>query len=351
LRLIGTTVDAVAPAPALDAMGMDAVPDDLRVTVVRQVEELTRRQMWAAKARRPRGELSRGSFDAQFRAVAAGADVLHLEETQTGWCGLGMPVPRVLNVHYLAYRNVSVETLTPRDVPRVAEFLYAEALLARRHRWLVASSDYVAGGLRRLAPRSEVVVIPLSLDPAHYRPAVIDGPPRVGIIGTMTWAPTRAAVEHLMNRVWPLVVGEVPEAELHVAGIGADTLSSAAQHAGVRIVGRVASANDFLRSLTVLAYPAPARGSGMKVKVMEAMATGVPVVTTRRGAEGIGPSDGVVVMSDEQSLARMVVDLLRDLEACRQRGASGRNDMVARFSPRVTASAFDDVYAAVAGTG
>jgi glycosyltransferase involved in cell wall biosynthesis len=314
---------------------------------VPSVETLSRRQQWLAKTRRPRGDLARGAFERRLREAAKTAEVLHLEETETGWCAYGSALPRVLTVHYLAYKDAALDTLTARQIPSIAEFIYAEALLARRHRCLVASSSYVADGLRRLSPRSDVVVIPLALDPSYYQAAPLEKPPVVGMIGTMTWAPSRAAADHLINRVWPLVVAAVPEARLLVAGRGAVALSKPPGVRGVRIVGEVASANDFLRSLAVLAYPAPARGSGMKVKVLESMATGVPVVTTKRGAEGVGASDGVVVVEEERSVAAAVIDLLRDTDGRRERGAAGRADLSARFSPAVTGAAFGDVYASL----
>ena len=56
----------------------------------------------------------------------------------------------------------------------------AERAAVRRHRYLVASSPLVADALRAAAPRAEVVLAPLSLDPALYPAAPLDGPPTAG---------------------------------------------------------------------------------------------------------------------------------------------------------------------------
>ena len=80
---------------------------------------------------------------------------------------------------------------------------------------------------------------------------------------------------------------------------------------GVEIVGEVPSAAEFLRGLSLLLYPVR-RGSGMKVKVLESLAAGVPVVTTRFGAEGIEPGAGVIVAEDDEALVAAAVALLED---------------------------------------
>jgi glycosyltransferase involved in cell wall biosynthesis len=71
----------------------------------------------------------------------------------------------------------------------------------------------------------------------------------------------------------------------------------------------------------------------MKVKVLEAIASGVPVVTTPEGAEGIEPNDGIFVSTDEAELARATAELLRDEAARRERGRAGRQAFLERYAP------------------
>jgi glycosyltransferase involved in cell wall biosynthesis len=181
----------------------------------------------------------------------------------------------------------------------------------------------VADAIRRAAPRAEVVLAPLSLDPGLYRPAPLDGPPTAGLIGTAGWPPTAAAIQVLLEDVWPRVHGLAPDASLVLAGRGTERFGFG---------GEVDSARDFFQSLSVLLFPLP-RGSGMKVKVLEALASGVPVVTTPAGAEGIEPSDGVVVLEEPQALAAAAAELLVDEAARKERGAAARADFERRFAP------------------
>ena len=153
-----------------------------------------------------------------------------------------------------------------------------------------------------MAPHAHVAVAPLPLDPAVYTPRAPLDAPVAGLIGTAVWPPTANAVERLLTSVWPRVLERRPDARLLLAGFGMEREAFAhlPDLPGVEWRGTVPSATDFLRELGVLLYPL-GRGSGAKIKVLEALALGVPVVTTPDGAEGIG---GPAASSSTSTTAR-----------------------------------------------
>jgi glycosyltransferase involved in cell wall biosynthesis len=267
------------------------------------------------------------------RSEAMHADVLHLEEIATAACGDGVRTPSLVHLQYLARRDRAFGPPWRSEFRQVLEFVRAERAAARRHAWLVASSPVVATELRRLAPRAEVVHAPLALDPADYPPAPLDGPPVAGLIGSAAWPPTAAAVHRLLTEVWPALRRLAPDARLRIAGRGTDALADRAPE-GVELLGSVPSAGEFLRSLSLLLYPLE-RGSGMKVKVLESIASGLPVVTTAAGAEGIEAGEGIVVEQEAAALARAAAGLLADESERRSRGSAARSAFAARYSPRV----------------
>lgn len=299
------------------------------------------------RLRRPRGDLALGEFGARVRELARDADLVHLEETETAWCDKGVKRPSLVHLHYLVLRDRQLGAPWRRQGRDTLELALAERAAVRRHRHLVASSPVVADALRASSPRAEVVLAPLSLDPDLYEPASLDGPPVAGIVGTGTWPPTREAVKRLLGRVWPRVRSLAPEARLLVSGRGMEFLAGRDSGPGVELLGEVRSGREFLRGLSVLLFPLE-RGSGMKVKTLEAIASGIPVVTTPAGAEGIEPNDGVVVEESDDRLAAAAAALLSDVSERRERGRAARAAFERRYAPAPATRPLVELYARIA---
>jgi glycosyltransferase involved in cell wall biosynthesis len=297
------------------------------------------------RLRMPRSELS-GTFAEHVQAAAADADVVHLDELESSWCAVADRSPSVLHLHYLVEEDRGPGPPWTRSFFRYYEEVRAERLTAKRHPDLVANSPRVADLLRKLAPRARVTVVPLGLDPAQYRRAPLDGPPEAGLIGTLDWPPTMGAVRTLLSETWPAVHRNVRHARLVLAGRGMEQL---AVQGGVEAIGPVGSSADFFDELSLLLYPIR-RGSGMKVKVLEAMASGVPVVTTDIGAEGIAPNDGVVIARSEEDLVRAATRILRDEDERRERGNAGFACFRERYAPKPATEPLVGLYERLAGT-
>jgi glycosyltransferase involved in cell wall biosynthesis len=322
------------------------LPAGIPVDVI-SVPRQDRRQAWADLLRRPLGYLSRGDFGDHVRKRAAEADILYLDQVQAAWCDLGCHVPSVVHLHYL----VRLDRPGRPDGLRAAAQLFglssAERAASRRHRFLVANSPVVAAELRRRAPHADVTVVPLVLDLQYYPPAG-DISLVAGFIGQGTWPTTAAAARRLVEGVWPLVRRELPEARLLVAGRGMTEIGLLPTP-GVEVVGEVDSAAGFLRDLSLLIFPTE-RGSGMKVKVLEALACGLPTVTTPVGAEGLAPTAGVMVAVEDAELARAAVSILRDDGERRERGAAARRAFAERHTPAVAAGILAELYSRMAAS-
>lgn len=340
LRAHGVDVRALAAVQPFTILGEG--PDDLPVELIRVASEPAGWRTRLDRVRRPRGALCQGEFATRFRELAIDADLLHLEETETGWADEGLALPSLVHIHYLVRRDRPPGRPWTRTGRDTIELGLAERAAIRRHRYLVASSPLVADELRRRAPNAEVVLAPLSLDPGDYRPAPLDGPPIAGIIGTAAWPPTATAMRRLVTRIWPRVRAHVPEARLFIAGRGTDTLGFRREN-GVEILGEVASASEFFQQLSLLLYPLE-RGSGMKVKVLEAIASGIPVVTTSAGTEGIDAGDSIVVEAEDERLAISAARILGDEAERRQRGSIARRMFELRYAPKPATKPLVDLY-------
>jgi glycosyltransferase involved in cell wall biosynthesis len=322
-------------------------PADVEVEIVEVSPEPPGWRSRLGRLRRPVGEFARSELGERVRAEAHGADVLHMEEVDTAWCSEGVQLPAGLRLHYLVRRDRALGAPWRREFRHLLEFELAERRAIRRHNVLIAASPLIADELAARAPRARVELVPFCLEPDDYPPAPLDGPPTAGIIGTATWAPTASAMTSLVGDVWPRVRPLMPEARLLVAGRGTASLGGLSGRPGVEVLGEVRSATDFLRDLSVLVYPL-ARGSGVKVKVLESVASGVPVVTTPAGAEGIDAGDGIVIETDPGRLANAVAALLRDQGERRQRGEAGRAAFLERYSPAPATEPLAALYRAMA---
>jgi len=352
LHANGLDVRAVAPVRRFAGVEVsdELPPEDLPVELIRlehsaETHRVMRLRGLASRVHRPRGELADPRYLRALGVAASGADVLHLEETETGWAGRGAAVPQILHVHYLTRLDRDAGPLGRRAWREVTEFAAAERRLSRRAAHLLASSPVVAAELRRLAPRATVHEFAMPLDVRTYGAPATARAPVAGLIGTATWGPTRSAMTELVNRIWPQVAGSVPDAGLLVAGRGSETLGLDGT-GRVRICGQVPSARDFFAQIALLLFPL-SRGSGVKVKVLEAMASGVPVLTTPAGADGAPRSDGLLVAPDMTSLRDRAIDLLRRPHELWARGQAARADVLCRHEPAVATAPLLDIYSSL----
>ena len=339
-------VTALAARQHFQAAGTP--PPDLPLTEVAVPAEPPGLRARFAAYVHPRTELARGVFYERVREAARGADVVHLEQVETAGCDAGIATPSLVHLHYLVRRDRALGLPWTGDFRDVLLWQRAERAAIGRHRYIVASSPVVAAAIREIAPRSRVIVAPLSLDPAYYRAAPLDGPPVAGIIGTAGWPPTRAAIERLATRVWPTVRRLAPDARLIVAGRGTDRIAGLAGIPGLEVAGSVDSAAQWLSELSLLLFPLE-RGSGMKVKVLEAFASGLPVVTTAAGSEGIDASEGAVVDEEDEGLARAAAQILLDPGERRERGAAARRAFDQRYAPEPATRPLVELYEEMAG--
>jgi glycosyltransferase involved in cell wall biosynthesis len=135
----------------------------------------------------------------------------------------------------------------------------------------------------------------------------------VAFIGGMDWIPNREGVDWFIEKVWPLVMAQIPDARFYLAGRNFPDEIRNLNVPGLVVVGEVESARDFIMSKSVSIVPLFA-GSGMRVKIVEAMALGRAIISTTVGAESLQYTDGKnILISDEvEGFANALIRLLKD---------------------------------------
>ncbi len=114
-------------------------------------------------------------------------------------------------------------------------------------------------------------------------------------IGAMDWLPNQEGLLWFLNEVWPTLHRQLPQVSLHLAGRKMPDHLLQLKLDGVFVYGEVKDAAAFMRSKHINIVPLLS-GSGIRVKIIEAMSLGKTVVTTTTGAAGINYSDGVDIL-------------------------------------------------------
>jgi hypothetical protein len=137
---------------------------------------------------------------------------------------------------------------------------------------------------------------------------------RVGFIGSMNWHPNITGIKWFINKVWPCVLEKIPSATLQIAGRGLrqhETVLPSGKN--IVIAGETEDARAFMASCHVIIAPLFS-GSGLRIKIIDAMSAGRPVVATPVSAEGLQAVNGreLAVAGDPESFCSALSSLLQD---------------------------------------
>lgn len=165
----------------------------------------------------------------------------------------------------------------------------------------------------RRGPRVEVV--PNGVDCAHNRPGLVPPQPASLVFnGSLTYSANYDAMQWFLVEVWPRIRAQAPKATLAITGSteGVD-LAGLALDGSVTLLGYVEDVRIPVAGAAVAVAPIR-QGGGTRLKILEAMALGTPVVATSKGAEGLDVADGehLLLADDPQRFADAVLRLLAD---------------------------------------
>jgi glycosyltransferase involved in cell wall biosynthesis len=196
-------------------------------------------------------------------------------------------------------------------------------------------------------PHLRVEVIPNGVDIKKYQPLPMeDLSPSMMFIGNMGYPPSADAMLFFCRDILPLIRRTIPDVELWIVGRDAppDVLNLADEN--THVTGRVEDVIPYYQRSSICIVPLRA-GGGTRLKILESMALGRPVVSTTIGCEGLDVVDGqhLLVADDAEQFAEKTVRLLTDQQLHRTLSAYGRRLVETSYDWDVIAKQLMDVFA------
>jgi glycosyltransferase involved in cell wall biosynthesis len=251
--------------------------------------------------------------------------------------------PVVVDTHEIAYDLARQMAGTEVGISRRVYGNVNWRKLAHEERFAFRDADGLAAcsvadeeRLLRDAPKARIVVIPNAADVDFYQPRPTDPPPdgrTLVYFGLLSTFPNIDAVRFLLQEIWPRVAAARPEARLKI--IGGKPSAEMRAHAGPRIeiTGFVDDLRPHLASAVGIAVPLRF-GGGTRLKIVEGMAMGKAIVSTRLGAEGIDAvhERDILLSDDADGFAKELIRLLDDAALAERLGKDARKLAVERYS-------------------
>jgi glycosyltransferase involved in cell wall biosynthesis len=283
-------------------------------------------------------------------------DAIWLEQTHTGSLlpfidRRSAPVVLVTeNVEHDVRRQEAREKPWSRERARIT---LDSARLRRFERRVLSQVDAVTvvseeDGARfaRLGGLQRVVVIPNGVDPRYFawHDHTENRRDRLLFTAHMGYPPNRDGCLWMCNTVMPEIRRRVPAAQLRLVGVGMGPEVRGRHNPaeGVEVVGEVDDVRPYMEDADL--YVIPLRvGGGTRLKALEALAVGLPVVTTSRGVEGLGLTEaGLVVVADTPAdFAAAVARVLGDRAQREHRIRAGRRFVEERYDWRSIAGVLE----------
>lgn len=224
---------------------------------------------------------------------------------------------------------------------------YEKSMLARATR-VVAVSSEDARLLRQRFGLGDVDVVDNGIDRDFFEDVVPErDPAKVLFLGSLEWRPNLDAIGQLLDRIFPAILEQQPNARLCIVGRNppAALIRRVAALPWAELHADVADVRPYLARCGVLAVPLRI-GGGSRLKILEALACGTPVVSTRVGAEGLclRPGTHHVEVESVDDMAAALVRCLRDPAPAQQMARTARAFVLDRYDWEALALQLEDVW-------
>ncbi len=309
---------------------------------------------WMSRALTP------APFVDRFRALATQGhfDIVHVNHIEMGiLLRDAVMARRVLGIEMLAPKARRLAEIESRRVRRLFLRL-EEAKLRRYERWLCSQADLWTMAshqecqlVQALCDRPAVVAVPNGVDTSLYSPDLTsvrrNHDNSLLFVGSLAYAPNSDAVSYFYRSCWPELKVEFPQLRWRIVGRDApDEIRALAEEDNrIEVTGWVDDIRPYLQQSLALVVPLRS-GGGTRLKILEALAAGLPVISSTVGAEGLDvETDRDILIADSpgdftEGIRRLLVEPGVPESLIRE----GRRLVESQYDWRTIARKLDDAY-------
>jgi glycosyltransferase involved in cell wall biosynthesis len=290
-------------------------------------------------------------------AASTQFDVVHADQLNMGQYVLPFKSSlKVLDLHnalWVLYKRLAetlpltnpMKYILMRDWRLLKQY---EAAMCRNFDVVTAVSREDAGALVEAGARDDIIVIPIAID-TNAQALVERKPssPHIVHVGTMYWPPNIEGLTWFLDDIYPLVKQQVPDVRCTLIGARppAKLIERAEADPSIHVTGYVDDPAPYLGDASMMVIPLRA-GGGMRVKILNALAQGIPMVSTTLGCEGVALIHGedILIADDPQSFASESARLLTDPALNERIASSGRRTVEQLYDYRKACRPLDAIY-------
>ena len=241
------------------------------------------------------------------------ADMIHCNHIDTVQCVTPGTCPYFVDTHNVMFEYFARRSINETSVFKKAFFSWESKRLREYElrslkpaHGVIVCSEQQKAALLNLGSKMPLHVAPNGVDCSRFS-TLPDNPFDRGstlvFVGDMGYAPNNDGALWMIEAIMPAINARLPDVRLQIVGRNPSRELRWVAEAfdNIEVTGEVDEANSYLQSAKAIVVPLRC-GSGMRLKVVEAMASGVPLISTCLGAEGVGCVDGIHVLFAEKPL-------------------------------------------------
>jgi GT2 family glycosyltransferase/glycosyltransferase involved in cell wall biosynthesis len=247
-------------------------------------------------------------------------------------------------------RKARVESNLMKKIWTLWEFLrmyHFETRIIKKFDGIFAVSERDAEVLKRFLKEKVFDCAPNGVDTEYFSYRGINGREKSSIlfVGYFLHPPNVDAILYFAKEIFPIIKDEEKEIKVYVVGAYPPLEVLNLSEIGFKVTGKVPETRSYYQEKMV--FIAPIRfGAGVKLKVLEAMSCGIPVVSTSLGAEGIPCENGrdIMIADKKEEFAEKILNLLKDENLWKKISENGRKLVEEKRSYDAIAKNMDEVY-------